>query len=104
MLIVGKLGTLPAPGADDSGEIWLLKMPSHSGLLRPGEPGAGLHSWKLLQSGCQTHEFLGINCPTPSLGVPGPVPERKKELIPFTTAWMELESIMLSEISQKNTI
>ena len=27
--------------------------------------------------------------------------ERKKELIPFGTAWMELESIMLSEISQK---
>ena len=26
--------------------------------------------------------------------------ERKKELIPFTTAWMKLESIMLSEISQ----
>ena len=26
--------------------------------------------------------------------------ERKEELIPFTTAWMELESIMLSEISQ----
>ena len=25
---------------------------------------------------------------------------RKKELIPCTTAWMELESIMLSEISQ----
>ena len=25
---------------------------------------------------------------------------RKKELIPFETAWMELESIMLSEISQ----
>ena len=25
---------------------------------------------------------------------------RKKELLPFTTAWMELESIMLSEISQ----
>ena len=25
---------------------------------------------------------------------------RKKELIPFTTAWMELESIMLSKISQ----
>ena len=25
--------------------------------------------------------------------------ERKKELIPFETAWMELESIMLSEIS-----
>ena len=24
----------------------------------------------------------------------------KKELLPFTTAWMELESIMLSEISQ----
>ena len=28
------------------------------------------------------------------------VAERKKELLPFTTAWMELESIMLSEISQ----
>ena len=28
------------------------------------------------------------------------VAERKKELIPFTTAWMELEPIMLSEISQ----
>ena len=26
--------------------------------------------------------------------------EREKELIPFATAWMELESIMLSEISQ----
>ena len=26
--------------------------------------------------------------------------ERKKELLPFTTAWMELKSIMLSEISQ----
>ena len=26
--------------------------------------------------------------------------ERKKELLPFPTAWMELESIMLSEISQ----
>ena len=26
--------------------------------------------------------------------------ERKKELIPFATAWMELESIMLREISQ----
>ena len=26
--------------------------------------------------------------------------ERKKELIPFVTAWMELESIMLCEISQ----
>ena len=25
--------------------------------------------------------------------------ERKKEFIPFATAWMELESIMLSEIS-----
>ena len=24
---------------------------------------------------------------------------RKKELIPFATAWMELESIMLSELS-----
>ena len=27
--------------------------------------------------------------------------ERKKEPLPFTTAWMELESIMLSEISQE---
>ena len=26
--------------------------------------------------------------------------ERKKELIPVATAWMELESIMLREISQ----
>ena len=26
--------------------------------------------------------------------------ERKKELLPFTTVWMELESIMLSEMSQ----
>ena len=26
--------------------------------------------------------------------------ERKKELRPFATAWMELERIMLSEISQ----
>ena len=26
--------------------------------------------------------------------------ERKKELLPFVTAWMDLESTMLSEISQ----
>ena len=26
--------------------------------------------------------------------------ERKKELLPFVTAWMEMENIMLSEISQ----
>ena len=26
--------------------------------------------------------------------------ERKKELLPFATAWMEVDSIMLSEISQ----
>ena len=26
--------------------------------------------------------------------------ERKKELLPFATAWMDLESITLSEISQ----
>ena len=26
--------------------------------------------------------------------------ERKKELLPFRTAWMELESIILSEVSQ----
>ena len=25
--------------------------------------------------------------------------ERKKELLPFTTAWMELQNIILSEIS-----
>ena len=28
------------------------------------------------------------------------IAERKKELLPFVTAWMELESIMPSEISQ----
>ena len=27
--------------------------------------------------------------------------ERKKEFLPFVTAWMELETIMLSEISQE---
>ena len=27
--------------------------------------------------------------------------ERKKELLPFTTAWMELESIMLTKMSQE---
>ena len=27
--------------------------------------------------------------------------ERKKELKPFATAWMELENIMLSEINQR---
>ena len=27
--------------------------------------------------------------------------ERKKELLPFATAWMKLESIMLSEVSQE---
>ena len=26
--------------------------------------------------------------------------ERKKELLPFTTTWMELESIILSEVNQ----
>ena len=26
--------------------------------------------------------------------------ERKKELLPFATAWMEVESIILSDISQ----
>ena len=29
--------------------------------------------------------------------------ERKKELLPFATAWIELESIVLSEISQAVT-
>ena len=28
------------------------------------------------------------------------VAEKKKELLPFATAWMDLESIMLGEISQ----
>ena len=28
------------------------------------------------------------------------IAERKKELLPFATAWMELDSIMLSDISQ----
>ena len=28
------------------------------------------------------------------------VAERKKELLPFVTSWIELESIMLSEVSQ----
>ena len=28
------------------------------------------------------------------------VAEKKKELLPFATAWMELESFMLSEIRQ----
>ena len=28
------------------------------------------------------------------------IAERKEELLPFVTAWMELENIMLSEISQ----
>ena len=27
--------------------------------------------------------------------------ERKKELLPFVTAWMDLEIIMLNEISQE---
>ena len=26
--------------------------------------------------------------------------KKKKELLPFTAAWMQLESIMLSEVSQ----
>ena len=44
--------------------------------------------------------FLGYN---PSSGIAWSrfyTAERKKELLPFATAWMELESIMLSEISQ----
>ena len=28
------------------------------------------------------------------------VAERREELLPFATAWMDLESVMLSEISQ----
>ena len=28
------------------------------------------------------------------------IAERKKKLLPFATAWMELENIMLNEISQ----
>ena len=30
--------------------------------------------------------------------------ERKKELLPVTTVWMELEGILLSEISQAGKI
>ena len=37
-------------------------------------------------------------CPSPP-GLEFYAAERKKEFIPFATAWMELESIMLSEIS-----
>ena len=37
---------------------------------------------------CMVHLHNGILC------------SRKKELLPFATAWMELESIMLSKISQ----
>ena len=29
---------------------------------------------------------------------------KKKEILPFTTMWMDLEGIMLSEINQTNTI
>ena len=29
---------------------------------------------------------------------------RKDEILPFTTAWMELENIMLSEISQRESV
>ena len=48
-------------------------------------------------------------CPSVSEGIKKPwyiytmefyAAERKKELLPFATAWMELESTMLSEISQ----
>ena len=40
------------------------------------------------------------NCGTINYTIEYYSAERKKELLPFTTAWMELESIMLSEISQ----
>ena len=48
-------------------------------------------------------------CPSANEWIPKPryiytmefyAAERRKELLPFATAWMELESIMLSEISQ----
>ena len=29
---------------------------------------------------------------------------KKKEILPFTTAWVDLECIMLNEIRQRNTI
>ena len=29
---------------------------------------------------------------------------KKKEILPFATRWVDLESIMLSEISQTNTV
>ena len=50
-----------------------------------------------------------LKCPTANEWVQKPwyiykmevfTAERKKELLSFVTAWMELESIMLSEISQ----
>ena len=49
--------------------------------------------------------FLGYNSSSRISGSKGRgmefyAAERKKELIPFAMAWMELESIMLSEISQ----
>ena len=31
------------------------------------------------------------------------LPIRKKEILPFATTWMELEGIMLSEVSQRKT-
>ena len=49
----------------------------------------GTHSLKLFES--HVFFFFFFNFYTA---------ERKKELIPFATAWMELESIMLSEICQ----
>ena len=31
-------------------------------------------------------------------------PSKKKEILPFTTRWIELEGIILSEINQRKTI
>ena len=49
-----------------------------------------------LESGCASNWLVSRECVTMEFYAA----ERKKELIPFATAWMELESIMLSEIRQ----
>ena len=48
------------------------------------------HGWFSFDFNAVSFSHVGILCS-----------REKKELIPFATAWMELESIMLSEISQE---
>ena len=45
-----------------------------------------------------------IDVPENPSPFPPIIPERKKELLSFATAWMKLECIMLSEISQEASI